>query len=94
MCTDLLVRLVGRGKLLGELVLGDVGPRRVQHVDDHLPPLEQTVGQELARPDRNGAFGLHTASAIQSNPVGGEQQVHALNTISHTDVQIHIAQMS
>ena len=48
--------LVHAGQLVADLLLGDGGAVRVDHVDDHLLAVEQSVGHELARSD--GAVAL------------------------------------
>lgn len=53
-----LVGLVHGSQLLAQFVLADVGPGRVDHVKDHLPALEQTVGDELARAQGDGRGGV------------------------------------
>ncbi len=55
--------LLGRGlvhltELLGELVLRDVGPRRVDDVENALSPLEQRVAKELARAQGDRRVGV------------------------------------
>ena len=52
-----LGRLVHLAQALAQLVLADVGPVRVQHVDDHLLALQQRVADELARAQRHLALG-------------------------------------
>jgi len=54
----LLGGLVHLGELLGELRLGDVGTSRVDDIENHLLPLEQTVGDELASSEGDGRSGV------------------------------------
>lgn len=54
----LLISLVHDGELLGELCLGDVGPRGVNDVQDALPSLKETVGDELASSKGDGGRGV------------------------------------
>lgn len=54
----LLGGLVHLGELLGELSLGDVGTGRVNDIENHLLPLEQTVGDELASSEGDGRSGV------------------------------------
>lgn len=50
--------LVHGRELVPELVLGDVGTSRVEDIDDHLLALKETVGQELAGANGDGAGGV------------------------------------
>lgn len=54
----LLGGLVHLGELLRELSLGDVGTSRVDDIENHLLPLEQTVGDELASSEGDGRSGV------------------------------------
>lgn len=48
--------LVERGELLAELILGDVGTRWVEDVNDHLLAAQEGVADELARAQGHLAF--------------------------------------
>ena len=39
-----------------QVLFGDVGASRVQHIDDELPPFQQVVAHKLARADRDFPF--------------------------------------
>lgn len=54
----LLGGLVHLRELLRELSLGDVGAGRVDDIQNHLLPLEQTVGDELASSEGDGRGGV------------------------------------
>lgn len=50
----LLGGLVHLAQLLLELAAGDVRASGVDHIQDHLPALQETVGDELAGPQGDG----------------------------------------
>lgn len=80
----LLGGLVHLGELLRELRLGDVGAGGVDDIENHLLPLEQTVGDELASSEGDGRSGVLSGQRRWHRCVFGDgENVSELNRQRH-----------
>ena len=55
------------GQLGPQLVLGDVSPSGVENIHDHLLSLQESVGEELSRSNRDSSGGVLRTSHLVSN---------------------------